>query len=51
MYRYMLVIPRTFDKGTIVGDKYENRGTILDPAKTKQDEFGVKYQNAGFLLA
>ena len=40
-----------FDKGTIVGDKYENRGTILDPAKTKQDEFGVKYQNAGFLTS
>lgn len=40
-----------FDKGTIVGSGYKNIGDILNPAKTKQDEFGVKYQNAGFFTA
>lgn len=40
-----------FDKGTIVGSGYKNVGDILNPAKTKQDEFGVKYQNAGFFTA
>ena len=38
-----------FDKGTIVGSGYKNTGDILAPAKTKQNEIGVKYQNAGFL--
>ena len=38
-----------FDKGTVVSDTYENRGDILDPAKTKQNEIGIKYQNAGLL--
>ena len=38
-----------FDKGTVVADIYENGGEILDPAKTKQNEIGIKYQNAGLL--
>lgn len=32
----------TFDKGSVVGDGYDNVGTILAPAKTKQDEIGIK---------
>ena len=40
-----------FDKGTIVGSGYENTGDILDPAKTKQNEIGIKYENAGFLTS
>lgn len=40
-----------FDKGTIVDSKYVNAGAILNPAKTKQNELGVKYQNAGYLVS
>lgn len=40
-----------FDKGTIVASKYVNAGAILSPAKTKQNEIGVKYQNAGYLIS
>lgn len=40
-----------FDKGTIVASKYLNAGAILNPAKTKQNELGVKYQNAGYLIS
>lgn len=38
-----------FDAGTIVGSQYVNSGDILDPAKTKQNEIGIKYQNAGLV--
>lgn len=38
-----------FDRGTVVDAKYENRGDILDPAKTKQNELGIKYKHAGLL--
>ena len=40
-----------FDKGSVVSGTYENSGEILDPAKTKQNEFGVKYENAGFVTS
>lgn len=40
-----------FDAGEVVGSAYENAGDILDPAKTKQNEIGVKYQNAGLLTS
>lgn len=40
-----------FDKGTVVGSAYENEGNILDPAKTKQNEIGVKYENAGLVTS
>lgn len=33
----------TFSEGSIVGDKYTNRGEILPPAKTKQNEIGIKW--------
>ena len=37
-----------FDTGTIVSSAYTgNAGSILDPAKTKQDEIGFKYENKG----
>ncbi len=36
-----------FDIGTAAGSGYKNYGEILPPAKTKQNEFGVKYQNKG----
>lgn len=39
-----------FDAGEVVGSAYENAGDILSPAKTKQNEIGFKYQNAGVLL-
>lgn len=39
-----------FDRGVVVsGSKYRNAGDILSPAKTKQDEFGVKYEHNGVL--
>lgn len=40
-----------FDSGSVAGSKYENTGEILDPAKTKQNEVGIKYQNAGFVTS
>ena len=40
-----------FDKGTIVASKYANAGEVLNPAKTKQNEIGFKYANAGFLTS
>lgn len=41
----------SFSGGTAVtNDKYTgNKGAILNPAKTKQNEIGVKYENAGVL--
>ena len=39
-----------FDVGQSSSDKNcLNKGEILSPAKTKQNEIGVKYQNKGFL--
>lgn len=38
-----------FDAGSIVGTAYINAGEILAPAKTKQNEIGIKYENAGLL--
>ena len=38
-----------FDVGSVVGTTYKNSGEILSPAKTKQNEFGVKYMNKDLL--
>ena len=38
-----------FDVGSVVGSGYKNRGEILPPAKTKQNEIGVKYANKDML--
>lgn len=38
-----------FNVGTVVGSGYHNSGEILPPAKTKQNEIGVKYANKGVL--
>lgn len=37
-----------FVEGAVVGSKYENRGTTLDPYKTKQNEIGVKFKTGDF---
>lgn len=34
-----------FVQGSTVGGSYLNRGEILPPSKTKQNEFGLKYKN------
>jgi len=34
----------SFAAGSVVGSGYKNTDAILDPAKTKQNEVGVKYQ-------
>ena len=39
----------SFDEGTVVGSSYANRGETIPPAKTKQNEVGVKYQSKGLL--
>ena len=40
----------SFNVGSVVvGTKYDNAGEILDPAKTKQKEIGIKYKHAGVL--
>jgi putative tonB-dependent receptor len=38
-----------FESGTIVGSAYHNNNAILPPAKTKQNEIGVKYANRDML--
>ena len=38
-----------FDVGSVVGSSYKNKGEILAPAKTKQNEIGVKYANKDVL--
>ena len=38
---------QSFDKGTAVSGGYMNAGTVLAPAKTKQNELGVKYRKNG----
>ena len=40
-----------FDAGVPVGSAYRNAGEILPPAKTKQNEVGVKYQKNGLLTS
>lgn len=40
-----------FDKGSVVGSTYANAGDILDPAKTKQNEIGIKYENKGLFAS
>lgn len=40
-----------FDGGAIVGNTYQNAGEILPPAKTKQNEIGVKYKFNNGVLA
>lgn len=36
----------SFSRGSVIsGSQYDNAGDILDPAKTKQDEVGVKMNN------
>lgn len=38
-----------FNAGTVVGSGYKNQGDILPPAKTKQNELGVKWVNKNLL--
>ena len=38
-----------FNTGTVVGSGYKNQGDILPPAKTKQNELGVKWMNKNLL--
>ena len=40
---------QSFDKGTAVGSGFMNTGAVLTPAKTKQNEIGVKYRKHGVL--
>ena len=39
----------SFDKGNVVGSGFMNTGVMLSPAKTKQNEIGVKYRRRGVL--
>lgn len=34
-----------FSKGDIVANKYENRGELLRPSKSKENEIGIKWEN------
>lgn len=38
-----------FVEGSSVGNRYTNRGDILPPSKTKQNEFGFKFKNGTVL--
>ena len=38
---------QSFDKGAVVGGGRMNTGVMLSPAKTKQNEIGVKYRKNG----
>ncbi|WP_315005678.1 TonB-dependent receptor domain-containing protein [uncultured Selenomonas sp.] len=38
---------QSFDKGSVVGSNRMNTGAMLAPAKTKQNELGVKYRKNG----
>lgn len=40
-----------FESGTIVGSAYVNNNAVLPPAKTKQNEIGVKYANKDLLYS
>ena len=39
----------SFNAGSTVGTSYKNKGETLDPAKTKQNEIGVKVKSGNFL--
>lgn len=39
----------SFDAGSLVGSSYENKGSILDPIKTKSNEVGVKFTNGSLV--
>lgn len=39
----------SFGAGTLVGNTYENQGEMLDPAKTKQNEIGVKFKTGNLM--
>lgn len=40
----------SFSRGLIVsGNNYTNNGETMEPVKSKQNEIGVKYQNAGMM--
>lgn len=39
----------SFGMGKLVGAEYANQGEMLDPAKTKQDEIGVKVKTGNFM--
>lgn len=39
----------SFTVGSVVSSDYVNAGEVLDPAKTKQNEVGVKWENKGLL--
>ena len=40
----------SFSRGFVVTDnKYVNKGDVMDPVKSKQNEIGVKYENKGLL--
>lgn len=41
----------SFDQGVNVGNSYANSGEVLDPAKTKSNEIGVKYTNGNLVTA
>ena len=41
----------SFQEGGVIGSMYQNVNEILDPAKTKNNEFGVKYSNGDFLTS
>lgn len=39
----------SFSRGLVVPGGYTNEGQTMDPVKSKQNEIGVKYQNAGLM--
>ena len=40
----------SFSRGLMINDTaYTNNGAVMEPVKSKQNEVGVKYQNAGIL--
>ncbi|WP_407398459.1 TonB-dependent receptor [Anaerovibrio sp.] len=40
----------SFDEGSVVSNpKYKNYGESIDPSKTRQNEIGIKYYNAGMV--
>jgi len=41
----------SFDKGSVVGSGYLNKGATLDPVKNKSNEVGVKYTNGNFITS
>ena len=39
----------SFGMGSLVGGKYQNKGDVLDPAKSKQNEIGVRFKTGQVL--